>query len=815
MKKKRCQEGIIQMVNSFLKYEKNPVLGGKELGTCFDAYVWRDNGKLRMDFSWRKESATAVSFSDDGINWSEPIITLYPNKDSGWENRINRNCVIKIDEIYKMYYTGQNDMFSYIGIAESFDGIHFKRLQEEPILVPEFHYEGCSVMNPCVLYENGVYKMWYSSGETYEPNYICYAESRDGVHFSKHKTNPILMKNWKNHFEKDRLGGCQVIHTEDMGYLMFYIGYEDIRTARICVARSKNGITDWKRSPLNPVIAPTLNEWDGDATYKPSVIWLEKPNEWRVYYNGRSNDDEYIGFAKFPHRDLFPNKKLKAYVDKFNSNDEETVVQTIPNEKAYRFLQDNAPCLECPDEVIEETFAFRSWTIRKHLKNTEDGLMMTEFLPKVPWSGRHNTINAALFHHLNEYRWFANARKLNDYLLFFLENKDGRAYNYTTPALTAMYEFLCVTGNENLITENADKFENYFKEWESRHLTDSGLYWSFDDNDAMEWSISGSTPQPDGKRKHDEWIENGYVDGITSKVLKGLRPTMNAYMYGDAVTLSKIFKLVGNDEKSELYENKAKKIKTLVDEKLWDGDFYKAIHTDNINSDVSYKDIHPEMNVRELIGYNPWIYCMPDAAKASMFKYLKDDKCFKANTGFATADMSHQRFLYDMPHECLWNGYVWPFATSQTISGIISLLNGYEQSVITNNDLYDFIRTYADMHYVVDEKGKHSFIDEVMYPDKLVWSSREKLKALGWRADKGGYERGKDYNHSTFIDLVLRGLIGIDITSQTLVVKPRIVGIWKWFKVENLSYKNVIYNIYYDEDGTKYGKGRGIVIERV
>ena len=90
------------MVNGFVKYEKNPVLGGKELGTCFDAYVWQDNGKLRMDFSWRKESATAVSFSDDGINWSEPIITLYPNKDSGWENRINRNCVIKIDEIYKM-----------------------------------------------------------------------------------------------------------------------------------------------------------------------------------------------------------------------------------------------------------------------------------------------------------------------------------------------------------------------------------------------------------------------------------------------------------------------------------------------------------------------------------------------------------------------------------------------------------------------------------------------------------------------------------------------------------------------------------------
>ena len=286
-------------------------------------------------------------------------------------------------------------------------------------------------------------------------------------------------------------------------------------------------------------------------------------------------------------------------------------------------------------------------------------------------------------------------------------------------------------------------------------------------------------------------------------------------MYGDAVTLSKIFKSVKNQEKANYYLQKAQKIKELVDKKLWDGDFYKAIHAEDVNADISYKDIRPEMNVRELIGYNPWVYAMPDADKADMFKYLKDENCFKAKTGFSTADKSHERYLYDMPHECLWNGYVWPFATSQVINSVISLMNNYEQSVITNDDLYDFIRTYAEMHYTVDEKGRHSFIDEVMHPDRHVWSSREALKALGWKTEKGGYERGKDYNHSTFIDLVLRGLIGIDVTAPTLTVQPRINGIWKWFKVENLNFKNATYNIYYDEDGTKYGKGVGLTIERV
>ena len=801
-------------MQNFVKYKGNPVLGDDQLGTCFDVYVWKDGDKFRMDFSWRREESAAVSFSSDGITWSEPKITLAPNDKSGWEKRINRNCVIKVDGVYKMYYTGQSEAFSYVGLAESKDGIHFKRVQDEPIMIPEFPYEGFSVMNPCVLYEEGKYKMWYSSGETYEPNFICYAESEDGIHFKKHRTNPILMKKWQNWFEKDRLGGCQVIHTEDMGYLMFYIGYEDIDTARICVARSDNGITGWERSELNPIVQPTVGEWDENATYKPSAIWLEETGEWRVYYNGRRKNKEYVGFASINERDLFENEQLRSYVDKFNAFDEESVVQAVPNANAYEYLRQNAPRLSCPDKTIEEVFAFRSWTVRKHIKETDEGVMMTEFLPPVAWAGKHNTINAALFHHLNEYRWFKNADRLISYALFFLKNSDGRAYNYYAPALTAICEFMEVTGNGDFIRENLDLLEKYFIGWEERHLTKSGLYWSEDSHDAMEFSISGTTPDPNGKQLYERWLKTCDSTGNNAKSLKGLRPTLNAYMYGDAMTLSKAFASVGNEQKAEFYKQKAQKIKALMDEKLWDGDFYKAVHAEDIDADLSTPLLTPEMNAKEIIGYIPWAYRMLDGDKSTAFKYLKDEKTFLAPMGFATADRSHERYLYPAPHECLWNGYVWPFATSQTINSVISLLNNYEQDVITNADLYDFIKTYASMHYIEDEKGKHCFIDEKMHPDKPVWVTRKWLKDFGWPEKKGGYERGKDYNHSTFMDLVLRGLIGIDENSETLSVKPKIKGIWKWFKVENLTFRKRNYTIYYDEDGKKFGKGVGVIIER-
>ena len=288
----------------FSKYSKNPLLDEK-LGTCFDVYVSKNADKYRMDFSWRPQKSVAVTFSDDGINWDEPTVTLSPNPDSGWEDDINRNCVIKVGNKYKMWYTGQANGFSAIGYAESDDGINFKRIQSDPVLTREREWEGFSVMNPCVVFEDGIYKMWYAAGETFEPNVLAYAESADGICWKKYGTDPIFTCNKENEYEQDRVGGCQVLHTDDMGYVMFYIGYSDIHHANICVARSDDGITMWERSSLNPIVVSTPGGWDADSCYKPSVIWDEKSNNWLLWYNGRNGDDERIGMALKPGKKLF------------------------------------------------------------------------------------------------------------------------------------------------------------------------------------------------------------------------------------------------------------------------------------------------------------------------------------------------------------------------------------------------------------------------------------------------------------------------------------------------------------------------------
>ncbi len=487
--------------------------------------------------------------------------------------------------------------------------------------------------------------------------------------------------------------------------------------------------------------------------------------------------------------------RYQDYFRKFIENDEEDVIQHIPNAEAEAFLYENAPRLYCPDPVIEETFAFRTFTMRKHVKSTEDGFVLTEFLVNeaLPWAGKHNTINAPLTHHLNEFRWLKNADWFLDYIRFFLSGK-GEAFAYHTPALAAMVDFCRTTANEAFLLENIDLLEAYFLGWEQTHGTKNGLFFSNDDREGTEFSISGTTP--DLQR------------------LYGFRPLMNACMYGDAKALSEVFSLVGNEEKRRLYAEKAAHIKQKMDEKMWDGEFYKAIHPlhGDLDRPVSVRDIPEGCNVRELVGFIPWAFSMPDAGKEGAFRWLFDPTVFAAKTGLATADISHPRFQFYSDHPCTWSGNVWPYATSYAVSAVISLLSNYEQSTVSEGDLYSLIKTYAEMHYSVENGKRVNFIDEVMLPFEPVWYVRMLAHKEG-RAISGGKNRGKDYNHSTFIDLVLRGLCGVDTESETLRIEPRIKGIWKYFKLENLTYRGKNYTVYYDEDGSVFGKGKGVIIE--
>lgn len=470
---------------------------------------------------------------------------------------------------------------------------------------------------------------------------------------------------------------------------------------------------------------------------------------------------------------------IASYVMEFNADDDEIYGQTFRNIVAGKFLCDNIPVFDCPDKELEKTYYFRWWTFRKHIKTTPDGYIITEFLPDVPWAGKYNSINCPACHHYAEGRWLRNKEYLNDYARFWLGH-DAEPRKYSFPIADATLRLYKVHGDFQLIKDTYKGLKEIYAAWESDHRDPNGLFWQMDGRDGMEVSISGAMS-----------------DDAT-----GYRATINSYMYADAMALSSMAEMLGKSLEATVYKEKADEIKVLMDRYLWDEDarFYKVIPR---NGKMMMSP------AREEHGYVPWIYDIPDESKSEAWLQLVDEQGFKAPYGPTTAERRADGFkvVYE-GHECQWNGPSWPFATAQTLTGLAAFIHRYGEGVMTKNDYYETLTTFSNSHRRVNDKGKKiCWIDENLDPFTGEWISRKMLIAAGSQIK----ERGKDYNHSSFCDLVISGLFGLQPqVDGSLVIEPLIPeGKWDYFCLDGIvcAGRNVV--VLYDKDGSRYGKGTG------
>lgn len=488
-------------------------------------------------------------------------------------------------------------------------------------------------------------------------------------------------------------------------------------------------------------------------------------------------------------KSFIDNRILSTYIQTFNKLDNELYIQDIPNSQAEQFLLNNIPLLDCPDKQLEETYYFRWWTYRKHVKKTPEGYVISEFLPDVSWAGKHNTISCAAGHHFYEGRWLHNPDILAQYALFWFTG-GGNPRLYSFWIADAIYNYHLIHPDKALIETLYLYLKDNFAAWEAEKRDTAGLFWQIDDRDGMESSISGKL------------AEGG----------KGYRATINSYMFGEAKALSKMALELGYTQEAIFFEKKAEDLKLLINKQLWDktSNFYKVIPK---NGEGKFSP------VREVHGFTPWYFNIPPESYSVAWKELMDPKGFFAPYGPTTAEQRYPHFMISYEgHECQWNGPSWPYSTSITLVGLANLLNDYSQTYITAEDYMTILKQYSMSHQLIKDDGSIvPWIDENINPFTGDWISRTRLKNWKngtWDSRKGGEERGKDYNHSTFCDLVISGLIGIRPQEDNrLIINPLIPEEWwRYFCLDNIRYKNHIITVLYDKDGSYYNRGAGFSI---
>jgi hypothetical protein len=257
------------------------------------------------------------------------------------------------------------------------------------------------------------------------------------------------------------------------------------------------------------------------------------------------------------------------------------------------------------------------------------------------------------------------------------------------------------------------------------------------------------------------------------------------------------------------FRAKAGALKHLVQDSLWD-------------ASASFFKVRPKglaaglCKSRELHGYTPWYFDLPDTKYSEAWRYLMDPEYFFAPYGPVTLERRAPGFNISYEgHECQWNGPSWPYATSVTLTALANLLNNYSQNFISVDDYFRLLKIYANSQQLTREDGKTvPWIDENLNPLTGDWISRTRLKTWdngGWSKEKGGEERGKDYNHSTFCDLIITGLAGLrPQADNTLIINPLIpAGSWDYFCLDNILYHGKIISVFYDKSGNQYHKGQG------
>ena len=107
---------------------------------------------------------------------------------------------------------------------------------------------------------------------------------------------------------------------------------------------------------------------------------------------------------------------------------------------------------------------------------------------------------------------------LEDYAAFWF-TPEAQPRKYSFWAADAVYAWCMTVGDFSLAEELFEALKGNYAAWEEEKGMENGLFYQLDKRDGMEYSAGGS----------------------------GCRPTINSYMYGDAVALSRIEKLCGRD----------------------------------------------------------------------------------------------------------------------------------------------------------------------------------------------------------------------------------------------------------------------------
>ncbi|MBM4174845.1 MAG: hypothetical protein FJ213_01550 [Ignavibacteria bacterium] len=286
-------------------YLNNPVLnqspGGWDAEHFYvvDPTIVKVGSQYKMWYTSGNNSRQSIAYatSSNGINWTKHGIVIEKGPIESWfNNGVSDPTVIYEDGIYKMWFVGKHyeNIHNGIGYATSIDGVNWT-LPASPVISPSGTKP--HLFGPCILKKEGIYFLYYTVGYSIYNREIFLMKSVNGTSWEDY--GMVLKRREGLKWEEDGVFVPMVFYDEGK-FKMYYSSMSDTRNSRITLycgyTESNDGLT-WINRPLYPELeAPHTKPWlTMSATY-PYIIregsklrmWFSGlstiPNQWQIGY---------------------------------------------------------------------------------------------------------------------------------------------------------------------------------------------------------------------------------------------------------------------------------------------------------------------------------------------------------------------------------------------------------------------------------------------------------------------------------------------------------------------------------------------------
>lgn len=276
----------------------------------FASYPWAENisGDLFKIYFSSRNVNNKSSIGYVLININEPSIILEisstPVLSLGEigtfdDDGVSISCITKVNAKQFLYYLGWNVMVNVpwrntIGVAVYSQTLQkFERYSQAPVMGIH-HHDPFTLTYPFVLFDEGVYKMWYGSSLFWGPtaedtlHVIKYATSINGIDWQRTGTVCVNPK------DKGEYAIVKPFVMKENGAYKMWYSYRGVNSYKVGFAESPDGIT-WTRRDERVGITTSPGGWDSEMICYPHIF--DHHDKRYMVYNGNGFGKTGFGLA--------------------------------------------------------------------------------------------------------------------------------------------------------------------------------------------------------------------------------------------------------------------------------------------------------------------------------------------------------------------------------------------------------------------------------------------------------------------------------------------------------------------------------------